>query len=217
MKVIHSHRHLNIGPARNIAVQQAVGEYVFCMDIDDKMATSESLPKLLDGLDGKDIYSCSYFSRRDQKAITLHPESLGQLASCPVACWTKVYRRELYVPFPNYMPEDVLAHYLLVDKCKTFGCFDFTVVDYDNTAENKGAMSRTFDWLLAHPSNLMQLANTGLLEKLELKEEFVAGVIHNLADMWQCRDKVKNEEVKKAYMKKLNREYQNFMSGYYIH
>ena len=52
---------------------------------------------------------------------------------------------------------------------------------------------------------------------LGLREEFVAGVIHNLADMWQFRNKLKNEEVKKAYMQRLSKEYQSIMSGVYVH
>lgn len=56
------------------------------------------------------------------------------------------------------MPEDVFAHYMLIDKCKTVGFTDFVLVDYDNTPENKGAISRTFDWCKEHPTNLLQLA-----------------------------------------------------------
>ena len=41
--------------------------------------------------------------------------------------------------------------------------------------------------------------------------------MHNLADMWQHRDKLKKEEVKRAYMHRLSNEYKNFMSGIYVH
>lgn len=56
-----------------------------------------------------------------------------------------------------------------------------------------------------------------MLKKLGLKEEFIAGVIHNLADMWAARDLIKRPAVKKAYMSRLSLEYRNFMAGYYIH
>ena len=115
------------------------------------------------------------------------------------------------------MPEDVWSHYLLVDKCKSFGSFDFAVVDYDNTPENKGAISRTFDWLLMHPCNLMQLADSGELRKLGLREEYVAGVIHNLADMWAHKDDLQQPEVKQAFMGRFRKQYSNFMSGIYVH
>lgn len=217
LKVIRSKHQLNIGLARNIAVQQARGDYVFCLDIDDKLASLDALKTLIDSLDGKDIYVCSYYSRRDQKNIILKPTSYLQLAQCPVACWTKAYKRQLYVPFPKYMPEDVLPHYLLIDQCKSFGYIEKPIVDYDNTPENKGAISRTFDWLFTHPTNLMQLAREDTLQKLGLREEFLAGVIHNLADMWSNRDLIQNPQVKVAYMNRLNKEYSNFMSGVYVH
>ena len=105
------------------------------------------------------------------------------------------------------MPEDVWSHYLLIDKCQSFGSFDFAVVDYDNTPENKGAISRTFDWLLTHPTNLIELANGDQFKNLGLRDEFVAGVIHNLADMWQFRDKIINPDIKKAYQNRFYREY----------
>lgn len=181
------------------------------------MRDADALKKLIDGLDGKDLYVCSYWSRRDNVSFKLEPRTFLQLANCPVACWTKVYKRELYVPFPTYMPEDVLPHFLLCDRVKTFGYFDFPVVDYDNTPANKGAISRTFDWLLSHPSNFISLAHSNEMKKLGLREEFLGGVIHNLADMWLYRDRIANPDVKKAYMSRLTREYTNFMSGIYVH
>lgn len=217
VKVMHFSKRVSIGPSRNNAVKHAVGEYVFFMDVDDKFYDKQTLKKVIDGLDGKDLYVCSYWSRRDNVSFKLMPKTFLQLANCPVACWTKVYKRELYVPFPSYMPEDVLPHFLLCDRVNTFGYFDFPVVDYDNTPENKGAISRTFDWLLQHPSNFISLAHSNELKKLGLREEFVAGVIHNLADMWLYRDRIANPDVKKAYMSRLTREYTNFMSGLYVH
>ena len=113
---------------------------------------------MLDGLDGKDFYACSFISRAAGKARTLKVASAEEAACIPVACWTKIVKRELWVNLPPYMPEDVWPHFMLVDRCRTFGCFEFPVIDYDDTPENKGAMSRTFDWLLDNPTNLLELA-----------------------------------------------------------
>lgn len=113
---------------------------------------------MLDGLDGKDFYACPFISRVEGKVRMFKVEDASQAARIPVACWTKIVKRQMWVQFPSYMPEDVLPHFIIVDRCGTFGCFDFAVVDYDDTPDNKGAMSRTFDWLLDHPTNLLQLA-----------------------------------------------------------
>ena len=82
------------------------------------------------------------------------------------------------------MPEDVVPHFLLIDKCQTVGYFDFLVYVYDNSDENKGAISRTFDYLRQSPNNLADLAYNNKLLKMNLRDEFVSGVIHNLADMY---------------------------------
>ena len=217
LRVMHSKKRTNIGQSRNFAVKEAKGEYLFCLDVDDKFYDKDTLKKVIDGLDGKDLYVCSFWSRIDNQLKKLEPKNYGMLASCPVACWTKVYKKEKYVPFPHYMPEDVLPHFMLCDRVQSFGYFDFPVVDYDNTPDNKGAMSRTFDWLLNNPSNLISLARSDQLKKLGLKEEFLAGVLHNLADMFQYRERIKNPQVKIAYMFRFTKEYSNFMSGIYIH
>ena len=216
LRVMHSHRRLTIGPARNLAYEKSSGEYILCLDMDDRLAPG-SLAKLLDSLDGKDVYVCSYHDRAAGKDVMLEAVTPGQLARCPVAAWTKVYRREMYVQFPGYMPEDVYAHYALADRCRTVGYVDFILVDYDNTAENQGAISRTFDFMKTHPANLLDLAQTNKIKELGLREEYVAGVIHNLADMWGRRDTIHDPEVKLAYMERFAREWRNFSSGIYVH
>lgn len=217
LKVMHVAKPLAAGPARNLAWEKCSGEYVMCLDVDDRLASADALKKVMEGLDGKDAYACSYVSRRDRKVFTLKPETPEQLAEMPVACWTKICRRELWVKLPPYMPEDVWTHFALADRCRTVGHFDFPVVDYDNTPENTGAISRTFDWLLANPCNLERLAQTGELEERGLRDEFVAGVIHNLADMWGNRGLIRQPGVKAAYMRRFSREYRNFMAGVYVH
>lgn len=217
LKVIHSHKKLTCGIARNLAVSKSSGDYILCLDIDDRLASKDVLKRLLEGLDGKDIYTCSYITRKDKSKVILKPQNISQLTSMPIAIWTKVFKRALWVNQPSYMPEDVWPHFLLVDKCKSFGSFDFAVVDYDNTPENKGAISRTFDWLLMHPCNLLQLADSRELQKLGLREEFIAGIIHNLADMWMHKDDLQQPEVKQVFINRFRREYTNFMSGIYVH
>lgn len=65
LKIIHAKRRMPCGVARNLAVSKCSGEYVFCLDIDDKLASNDVLKKVIDNLDGKDLYACTYISRRD--------------------------------------------------------------------------------------------------------------------------------------------------------
>ncbi|WP_407450940.1 glycosyltransferase family 2 protein [Fibrobacter sp.] len=211
LTILHSDRKTSIGVARNLAFRESKGEYVFCLDIDDRFI-GDALERMISKLDGKDLYFCPYVSKKDGVCCRF-----SKIESAPVAAWTKVYKREFYVDFPDYMPEDVVAHYLLLDKVNSVAALDFPVVEYDNTPENKGAVSRTFDYLKDTPSNLMSLAVNDTLKSLNLNDEYVAGVVHNLADLYAVRNRIKKPEVKAALMKRLGQSYLKFMSGIYTH
>lgn len=73
---MHSHKKLPCGTARNLAVSKSSGDYILCIDIDDKLASKDVLKRLLEGLDGKDIYTCSYVTKRDKKHIVLKPQDM---------------------------------------------------------------------------------------------------------------------------------------------
>ena len=76
LKVMHLHKKIPAGSARNLAVSKCTGEYVFCIDIDDRIASKDALKKMLEGLDGKDLYTCSYISRRDKREVVLKPQDM---------------------------------------------------------------------------------------------------------------------------------------------
>lgn len=217
LRIIHGSRKLAPGPARNLAVEKCSGDYLMFLDIDDRIHDDKALERILGALGDKDVYACSYLSVKDNHVFVLKPESFFQLAQCPVAPWGKIYRRSLYVPFPSYTPEDVAPHYVLLDRCQTFGYFDFAVIDYDNRPENKGAWSRTFDWLVHHPSNMLALASENTLERLGLNDDYISGVLHNLGDMWRLRNRLRNPDVKRAFVARFTKEWQNLMSGIYVH
>lgn len=218
LKVIKAKNKTGCGTARNVAVKYATGEYVYCVDIDDKLFDG-ALPKILDKLNGTiDIYFCPYRTLKTNQDIFLKPKTITEFAcTCPVGTLAKLYKRSLYVQQPNYMPEDVVPHYLLVDKCENVSYFDFLVYEYDNRNEHLSGISRTFDFLKTHPSNLITLAANNILTKNNLRDEYITGVIKNLADMYEVRNSFKNQDVKNAFMQRFYHTYQNFMSGIYIH
>lgn len=67
------------------------------------------------------------------------------------------------------------------------------------------------------PHNLLQLAVTSEIEDRKLRQEYITGCMHNLADMFDLRSKLKTECVKNAWADKFRSEYQQFMSGFFIH
>jgi len=184
VKIIKCNQRKLCGTARNIGVKYATGNYVYCMDIDDWLSEN-CLSKILEKLDGNtDIFYAPYKSLKDGNDVFIKPKTLRDFANVPVGVWNKIYKRNLYVQQPDYMPEDVVPHFLLIDKCQTVGYFDFLVYVYDNSDENKGAISRTFDYLRQAPQNLLDLAYSNKLLKMNLRDEYVVGVIHNLAEMY---------------------------------
>lgn len=218
LTVQHLPRKTPIGISRNLGVQKfAKGDYIYCIDGDDYLYDKDTLKHIIEGLDGKDIYYCPWFSLRDNTAVNEKADTIEKFANCSIGTMTKLYKRELYVPQPYYHPEDVCFHFLLIDKCKSVGCFDFTVYVYDNLPNNKGAISRTFDFCLKSDLNLLNLAFSNIIEKNNLKQEYITGVIHNLADMFSLRSLLKTPEVQIAWCKRFKNEYIHFMAGSYVH
>lgn len=218
LKVIKSQKKTRCGTARNIAVKYAQGDYVYGVDIDDKL-TDDALPKILEKLDGSvDIYFCPYKSLKTNQEVFLKPKNITEFANqCPVGTMAKIYKRKFYVQQPEYMPEDVVPHYLALDRCSTVGYFDFLIYEYDNRDEHTSAISRTFDFLKTHPNNLINLAANDILKKNNLRDEYIVGVIKNLGDMYSAKNSFQNVDVKNAFMQRFYHTYQNFMSGIYIH
>ena len=217
LKLIFGKKRALCGTARNIAFSQSNGQYVYFIDIDDRLAAN-SLQKVIDGLQSsKDIYFCPFITLKDNNLLKMKTENIEDFSKVPVAVWCKIYKREKFVQFPDYMPEDVVQNFLVMDRCQTFGYFDFPVYIYDNTNQNTGAISRTFDFLRCRNLNLFDMAINNTIPNNNLRDEYVYGVIRNIADMYYLRNKIKNDVVKYAYLMKLKQEYMNFMQGAYVH
>lgn len=218
LKLITNKTKLSTGYARNLAVQHAVGEYIYMLDIDDKLYDNTVLSKILSQLDGTiDIYYCPYYEQKNNTVLMLKTTTIKDIVNAPIGILTKLYKRKFYVKQPGYRPEDVIPHFLVIDKCKTVSYFDFIVYNYDNRDENIGAISRTFDYLKHNPQNLIHLAMSNDLCNKSLYDEYVSGVIKNLADMYQLRNTIMHKDVKYAFMRRFIAMYKNFMSGFYIH
>ena len=174
--------------------------------------------------DGKyDIYFCPFVSSTEErqangqtKAHALKNLDIAGIVQVPIAPWNKLYRRVLWVDFPEtFMPEDTVAHFLLIDKCVSVSQFDFPVYFYDDL--NPTSISRTFDDLRTTPSNLLELALTRQIEAKGYRQEYVSGVIHNLGAMFDLRDKLKQPIVRQIWGRRFKQEYTSFMTGYYVH
>lgn len=217
LRVIRSKERLLAGQARNLAVRKARGEYVYMLDADDRLCSKDTLAKILASLDGRDVYYCPWRSVKNGIVVSPVICSLGDMARASTGPFAKMYRRDLYVDFAPYMPEAVAAHYLLLDRAKTFGAFDFAVTEWDDGEKNVGAISRTFDAMRADAHDLGALACTDALERRGLRAEYVEGVIRSLADMFALRSKLANPDVRAAWSERMRYTARLFEAGYFIH
>lgn len=204
---------IGLGPARNFGFKHITGSYYWCIDADDWI-----LPNALDSIFEKmqtepDCIYVNVQSGKEPKSA--HPQNLFQLACTEVGVWAKVFKRHCWADFPDYIPEDVVPHFLMLDKVQRFEVVDQPCYFYNR--ENPSAISRTFDYLAAHPSNMLQLIADEVLEKRALKPEWLGGIVKNLGDMIGLKSKLRNNMVKMAWWRKLTTEYRNFACGIFVH
>lgn len=217
LKCVRSSTRLLLGVARNVGYANSDGEYLWFVDSDDWIA-SGCLEKIVGKLNGDiDIFYAPFLTTSENKVKMYKPRSLGEFAMLATGHWNKIYKRDKFSAWPDFPIRDTAFHYLVLDKCQTFDSFDFVCYVYDNSPNNATAISRTFDFLKKRPQSLINLALDNTLENLKLRDEYVPGTIHNMAYMYENRNRIKNPEVKKAYLEKFIRQYQNFMSGFYTH
>ncbi len=118
-------RHRGLGPARNAALAQALGEYVAMVDADDWVEPGFVADTVrLARTTAADVVVTSFwfvalhlslrfpFRARDRTLTGLEAAELSlHLARFPAFAWNKLYRRDLFLPgeepFPNIYYEDV--------------------------------------------------------------------------------------------------------------
>ena len=112
------------GGTRNIGVANATKEYILFLDCDDWIYENMTLKKLHDFIrfNKTDLIRVSYVAyKTGEGKVRLREKTLEEMANTVfVAPWTKVIKRNLFVPFPeNTLLEDVVQHIAQIDNIKT--------------------------------------------------------------------------------------------------
>ena len=187
------------GPARNDAFANSTGRYVWPVDADDELHPG-ALGHLLRVLrDGPDVVYCNEHDPSG-KMVGIHvlrPRDPGALARCPIAPWTKCCRRELYVPFLNFHPDDVIPHFLLCDRARTVAVVETPVYVYHKTP---GSIMRGEEALRANRRTVRELAED------PVARPFAVGQLRNLAGMVELGGRLRNPAVLAAWRDRLGNE-----------
>lgn len=116
VKVINNNFNIGQGACRNLGLTVADTDYIMFLDSDD-MYCPDTIPAMLDAVDGNDYAVCStrtfgdFFREYGSLKISGH-RLLDQDTSLltPAVCWNKIYRtksiKESHLVFPDLIPED---------------------------------------------------------------------------------------------------------------
>lgn len=187
------------GPARNAAFRCSTGSYVWPVDADDELHPG-ALGHILRVLrDEPDVVYCNEHDPSG-KMVGIHvlrPRDPGALARCPIAPWTKCCRRELYVAFRDFHPDDVIPHFLLCDRVRTVSVVETPVYVYHHTP---GSLMRGEEALRANRRLLRELADD------PVARPFAVGQLRNLAGMVELGGMLRNPDVRAAWRERFDNE-----------
>lgn len=132
MTVVFCEKKVWNGGARNIGLSDTTeSEYTVFLDSDDMFVDKDWLRDLHDFIVGNNMPDCvrlSYVAEFEDhtEQFSLPQNTPETLVSSPfVACWTKVIKSKLIVPFPeNTLMEDVVQHIKQCDRLTSVVAFE---------------------------------------------------------------------------------------------
>ena len=214
------------GGARNRGVKDATGEYLFFIDSDDFIT-----PKALERIDAKleeaknpDV--CIFPFRIDRPVSAGRPIgvtkpsaiNIQQAAAGAVSPCLQVFKRKLFVPFPDgTLSEDTAWHFLQFDRFETFAKVEGDEPCYVYDRTNTKSITDTVDWAANNSFTLEQLAFGNAALKAGKNDRWISDFIRNFANMYDTRHKLTKPGVKQAWAHRFRAEIVNLMTGHFVH
>jgi glycosyltransferase involved in cell wall biosynthesis len=120
------------GGARNAGILEANSDYIMCLDSDDWLKHENVLQEINDILNNEDVLFLGFDLHKDgrEDLFPFRPNytNLYQAFTNDVcAIWTKVVKTSILKEtlFPEgTLAEDRVHHYRVIEKCKTFKCYN---------------------------------------------------------------------------------------------
>lgn len=210
----------NCGGARNDGVRVADGDYIMFIDVDDKLISNDAIKLIKEKtVTNPDCILLSFQTKRpnmDPQVSVLKLDKPEMAAFGPVAPWTKVIRKDLYVDMPvGTLSEDTAWHYEQCDKFYNSVTVEVPVYQYNR--ENKDAITESPEFFARNSITLETLAFEDVLVKAGLKDKWVSDVIRNYANMYDVRHKLTNPAAKQAWSIRFKNECANMATGHWVH
>ena len=112
------------GGARNEGINNAIGNYIMCIDCDDWLIDNKVLEDINNKLNNEDVMYLGFIMSTNKKTIMCNINNFDDVLNNHLpAPWLKVVKTELYkkCPFPEgTLYEDRLQNYKLALEVKTF-------------------------------------------------------------------------------------------------
>ncbi len=225
-RVVRLKRQAGPGASRNAGVRKASGEYVYFHDSDDWIGEN-ALAGIVAAIEkhGHPDVVCVPLSiwdgQNEPKAKPVPYASVEDSAYGPPSPMAQTFKRELYVPMPEgTLAEDAPWHFIQWDRFRTFGKVEvdekgtpYYVWDRTNARQITATISASDQ----NPMTLEVAFGTDYFCKDGRRDRWVSDFLRNVANMYDARHYVKNQQVKRALACRFRMEVQNLMTGRYCH
>lgn|SRR5574344_3111 len=217
LKFIQGKNHLGCGLSRNYLMEifkECLEDYIWFIDADDEVIEMKELLKEVSTSKEDCLYVNFKCTSREVQVQEI--SKLDDLYKSNYGIWSKIFKAKFWVNDNFYRPEHLVSHYLMLDKYETVKTVSGVHYVYSTDSRNSpDAPSRILDVLSNTYMNLgaQYFSNARTAQS----DEFISGILHNLAELYKLRPYIRHENLRKILDWKFQNMFVNISSGKFIY